>query len=277
MKRVAAALTFLVATACGAWAQGHSAEPAPRGANTNATGASALVTPEPMARLHADGKGWRLDQAKVIDPTRPRVLLIGDSILNGYFPAIAKALEGKAYVDAWITAACQATPQLDAQIAQVLAHGPYDIIHFNMGLHGWPKGRIPEGQFEPLTKMLVENLRRGAPTATLIWASTTPVTAKAKPVLDSEINPIILEHNRMAAQVMRQLHVPIEDLYGVLSSHLDLARGDQFHWRPEGTELLAQAVTKSLLEELTRRSGRAPKSQAKAGESGRALRQHRPG
>lgn len=25
-------------------------------------------------RLHADGKGWRLDQARITDPTRPRVL-----------------------------------------------------------------------------------------------------------------------------------------------------------------------------------------------------------
>jgi hypothetical protein len=35
-------------------------------------------------RLHADGKGWRVDRAKIVAPKRPRVLLIGDSILNGY-------------------------------------------------------------------------------------------------------------------------------------------------------------------------------------------------
>ncbi len=46
-----------------------------------------LYAAEPAAetdpRLHADGKGWRLDKANITDPTRPRVLLIGDSILNG--------------------------------------------------------------------------------------------------------------------------------------------------------------------------------------------------
>lgn len=32
-------------------------------------------------RLHSDGKGWKLNQATIKDPKRPRVLLIGDSIL----------------------------------------------------------------------------------------------------------------------------------------------------------------------------------------------------
>lgn len=35
-------------------------------------------------RLHSDGKGWKLNQATIKDPKRPRVLLIGESILSGY-------------------------------------------------------------------------------------------------------------------------------------------------------------------------------------------------
>lgn len=42
----------------------------------------AVVT-ETDARLQAEVKGWRLYRAKVTDPKRPRVLLIGDSILTG--------------------------------------------------------------------------------------------------------------------------------------------------------------------------------------------------
>ncbi len=55
---------------------------------------------ETDTRLHADGKGWRVDRAKISDAKRPRVLLIGDSILNGYLKAVVPELEGKAYVDA---------------------------------------------------------------------------------------------------------------------------------------------------------------------------------
>jgi hypothetical protein len=202
---------------------------------------------EADARLHSDGKGWGLDQAKIEDPKRPRVLLIGDSILNGYLKPVAAALAGRAYVDAWVNPYHQASGNLDQMIADVLSHGPYDVIHFNMGLHGWQKGRIPEGQFEPLTRKLVETLRKGAPKARLIWASSTPVTTKGKPgEADAEINPVILEHNRMAAGVMKELGIPVDDLYGVLAPHLDLARGDQFHWKPEGYVLLSASVVKAV-------------------------------
>jgi len=203
---------------------------------------------ETDTRLHSDGKGWRLEQANIEDPKRPRVLLIGDSILNGYLKPVTAALDGKAYVDAWVNPYTQSSYKLDEMVAEVLAHGPYDVIHFNMGLHGWQKGRIPEGQFEPLTKKLVEDLRKGAPKAKLIWASTTPVTTKGKPgELDAEINPIIIEHNRMAAKVMSELNLPVDDLYAVMLPHIDLARGDQFHWKPEGYELMKHSVVECLM------------------------------
>ncbi|MCX7047657.1 MAG: SGNH/GDSL hydrolase family protein [Candidatus Sumerlaeota bacterium] len=213
--------------------------------------AAPVAPAETDARLRSDGKGWRLDQAKIGDPTRPRVLLMGDSILNGYLPTVVKALDGKAYVDAWVNPYCQASFQLDRMIAEVLAKGPYDVIHFNMGLHGWQKGRIPEGQFEPLTRQLVENLRKGAPKAKLIWASSTPVTVKGKPTeLDPEINPVIIEHNRMAAKVMKEMDVPVNDFYALLAPKLELARGDQFHWTAPGYKILADALVAQIVKEL---------------------------
>lgn len=205
-------------------------------------------------RLHADGAGWRLQKAKIENPALPRVLLMGDSILNGYLPAVTKALEGKAYVDAWVTPTNQGDKSLPRQIEEVLAQGPYDVIHFNLGLHGWQKGRIPEGQYEPLTHAMVQAFKKFAPKAKLIWASTTPVTKQDHPgELDPEINPTIVEHNAMAAKVMKEEGVPIDDLGALMMPHLDLARGDRFHWKPEGTALLAKQVSETLLKALERK------------------------
>jgi lysophospholipase L1-like esterase len=205
-------------------------------------------------RLHADGKNWRLQKVIVEDPSRPRVLLVGDSILNGYLGGVQKALEGKAYVDAWVTPTSQGDKSLPRQISEVLAQGPYDIIHFNLGLHGWQKGRIPEGQFEPLTHAMVQAFKQNAPRAVLIWASTTPVTKQDHPgELDPEINPIIVEHNAMAAKVMKEEGVPIDDLNSLMVQHLDLARGDRFHWKPEGTALLTKQVSDTLTKALADR------------------------
>lgn len=215
-----------------------------------ADGPGLPATRESDARLQADGKGWRLDKAKVIDATRPRVLLIGDSILNGYLKSTTKALEGKAYVDAWVNPYCQ-SEHLNKLLAEVLEQGPYDVVHFNMGLHGWQKGRIKEGTFQPLTRAYVEVIRAKLPKAKIIWASSTPVTVKGKPTeLDPEINPIIVEHNRLAAEVMKELNVPVNDFYAALAPRLELARGDQFHWKGEAYERLRALAVESVLREL---------------------------
>jgi hypothetical protein len=201
-------------------------------------------------RLHADGKGWKLYKAEIADPHRPRVLLIGDSILGGYMELVIASLKGKAYVDCWVNPYCQ-SEYLNTVLADVLSNGPYDVIHFNMGLHGWQKGRIKDGTFEPLTKAYVQVIRAKLPQAKIIWASSTPVTVKGKPTeLDAEINTTIIEHNRMAAKAMAELNVPVNDFYALLVPKLELARGDQFHWKPEAYQILAKAVTDSALREL---------------------------
>lgn len=220
----------------------------PLAASADASKSSSAT--EVDSRLHADGHGWRLDKAKVTDPDRPRVLLIGDSILNGYLKQVTAALDGKVYVDAWVNPYYQ-SEHVNKLLAEVLEHGPYDVVHFNMGLHGWQKGRIKDDTFEPLTKAYVETLKAKLPTATLIWASSTPVTTTDKPIgLEPEINPIIIEHNRMATKVMAEMNVPVNDFYSLLIDKIELARGDRFHWTTPAYDLLARMVVESVLREL---------------------------
>ncbi|MDZ4402445.1 SGNH/GDSL hydrolase family protein [Prosthecobacter sp.] len=208
---------------------------------------------ETDARLHADGQGWKLDKAKITDPKLPRVLLIGDSIVGGYRKATIAALEGKAYVDVWANPYCQ-SEHTNKVLADVLMHGPYDVVHFNMGLHGWQEGRIKPGTYEPLTKTYVEVIKTKLPNAKLIWASSTPVTVKDKPAnLDPEVNPVIIEHNRMAAKVMAEMQVPVNDFYSVLVDQRALARGDRFHWTAPAYSLLADMCIESILKALPKR------------------------
>lgn len=210
---------------------------------------------EPDQRLHADGPGWSLDQAKIVDANRPRVLLIGDSILNGYKKQVISSLEGKAYVDAWVNPHHQSENLNKVLLPAVLANGPYEVVHFNMGLHGWTEGRIVDGTFEPLTKGYVQMLRDKLPKARLVWASSTPVTTRGKPSdlqFEPMINPIIIEHNRMAAKVMAEMKVPVNDFYALLSGKLKLAKGDRFHWTGAAYKLLGESATKSVLRALAR-------------------------
>jgi hypothetical protein len=165
---------------------------------------------------------------------------------------VLASLKGKAYVDAWVNPYNQ-SEHYNKLLGEVLDRGPYDVVHFNMGLHGWQPGRIKEGTFEPLTRAYVAVLREKLPKAKLIWASSTPVTARGKPAdLDPEVNPVIVEHNRMAAKVMAEMNVPVNDFYALLVGKRDLARGDRFHWTPPAYGLLARAATASVLRELGR-------------------------
>lgn len=238
---------LLLAAALAVCGQTEAADPPPAGAATPAR--------ESDARLHADGKGWRLDQAKITDPARPRVLLIGDSILNGYLKQASALLHGQAYVDAWVNPYHQ-SEHLNKLLAEVLAHGPYDVVHFNMGLHGWQEGRIKPGTFEPLTRAYVDVLRAKLPQARLIWASSTPVTRQDHPAdLEPDIDPVIVEHNRLAAAVMAERNIPVNDFYSLLVNKRAWARGDRFHWTAPAYDLLAKTVAESVLRELARGQG----------------------
>lgn len=125
--------------------------------------------------MHVDGpQGWGVREAKVKNPNLPRVLLIGDCILNGYLATVVHELEGKANVDAWVNPSQQASEGLHDNLRDILGSHNYAVIHFNMGLHGWAKSGIPDGQFIPLTRKLLETLRTNAPNARLIWATRLP-------------------------------------------------------------------------------------------------------
>ena len=211
-------------------------------------------------RVQSDGKAWGVNKAVVADTTRPRVLLIGDSILNGYANTVIRRLSGKAYVDYWVTPACQ-SEGFNKMLAVVLTNGPYEVIHINLGLHGFQKDRVVKGQtekqpripmdqFEPLTKAFVEVMRKTNPQGKIIWASTTQISLRDKPAeLDPQSNPIIVEHNRLAAKVMTEMNVPINDLYALMIKHLDLKQND-FHWKDAAKKIQGDAVADSVLKLL---------------------------
>jgi hypothetical protein len=222
-----------------------------------ASQAASPVAPKSNSQrgLKAVSGGWGFRPAKQHHPGRPRVLLIGDSICSQYSRPVIARLGERADVDVWVTPKNLASKELAEQLRAVLAQGPYDVIHFNIGLHGWPAGRIPQGQYRPLLERYVGIYQERAPEATLIWASTTTIgLSKAQPdQLDPVNNPTIIRRNRMAAEVMRARGIGINDLYALADRHGDLKR-DRFHWNQRGVELLADAVAARIKEALEIRS-----------------------
>jgi len=222
---------------------------APAGSNANPV--AAMAQQKPKLQL-AEG-AWQFYPAASRHPGRSRVLLIGDSIVNGYRSNVIKALGDTVDVDVWLTPLHENSPQLHSDLQAVLRQGPYDVIHFNIGLHGWEAGSIPEGRYVPLMKEYISILRKEAPQAKLIWASSTPVTEPGKPELNRQINPTIAERNSLAAEVMLKNGIAVDDLYSLIVGKLDLSAGDRFHWKPESYKILSEAVATQIRAKLPSR------------------------
>jgi hypothetical protein len=196
------------------------------------------------------GGHWGVQYATITDPSLPRVLLIGDSIANGYGARVAEQLKGRANVDLWLTPEWL-SPDLDRQAAKIVSRYPYKIIHFNeSGLHAWAPGRVPDGQYGPRMRAYIAVLKKAAPQAKLIWASTTPVTVLGHPTEISKLNNLISKRNALCKSIMKGNNIQVDDLYKVMIHRLSLARGDRFHWDRDGYQILANTVAKSILSFL---------------------------
>lgn len=157
----------------------------------------------------------------VDDPGLPRVLLIGDSISEGYTFPVRQALRGKANVHRIATNARHSRRGLSL-LDTWLGDGNWDVVHFNFGLHDvsrtYPvngvkvahdQTRVPPDEYGRNLREVVARLR--ATGAVTIWASTTAVPPR--PPGPGRRNEDVVRYNRVAANVMRELGVPVNDLY----------------------------------------------------------------
>lgn len=117
------------------------------------------------------------------------------------------------------------------------------------------EGRIPEGKYSELLTEYVAVLKEKAPDAELIWGSTTQVHERDQQELSKEINPTIVRRNEMAAAVMGDERVTVNDLYGLMKDKLHFVRGDRFHWEPAGYEIMGKRIVMVIDDALTNAVG----------------------
>ncbi len=200
----------------------------------------------------------------------PRVLLIGDSISIGYTLAVRAQLAGKANVHRPATN-CGPTIRGLESIDQWLSTGgaekKWDVIHFNWGLHDLKymdaAGKMPtkldpaDPQFHHQVspddyrknlETLVARLQKTG--AKLIWCSTTPVPEGSA----GRVVGDVLVYNQIASEVMRKAGgIEVDDLYSfALPKLAEIQLPANVHYTPEGYSVLAQQVSRSILEALGR-------------------------
>ncbi len=189
----------------------------------------------------------------------PRVLLIGDSISGDYVGPVQKILKGKAVVIRGENGGPSTAGQ--EALDKLLADGPWDIIHFNWGLHDmtW-QFRMPAAdrgidRYAARLEQLVQRLEKTG--AKLIWATTTPWCPETYDYVKQRFNRELrftAEDERQwreaALAVMKRHDVEVNDLHALLLPNLRdyLRRPDDIHFNAKGSETMARQIA-TLIEE----------------------------
>lgn len=185
-------------------------------------------------------------------PGLPRVLLIGDSISIGYTLPVRDALKGKANVHR-PPGNCSSTGYGLTKIDEWLGTGKWDVIHFNFGLHDAklpPEGvrHAPPDVYEKNLRRLVQRMK--ATGAKLIWATTTPVPRGGNLAPNRRFDDIG-KYNAIAAKVMAENGVAIDDLNAAITPHLEnVGRSNDVHFSEEGYRILGAFVARSVTAAL---------------------------
>jgi acyl-CoA thioesterase-1 len=191
----------------------------------------------------------------------PRVLIIGDSISQGYHKTVVKELQGKAIVTR-IAQNGEWTGTGVKKLDDWLGDTEWDVIHFNFGLwdmYGWPyheEDRSPKAYRKRLDK-IVKRLKETD--AKLIWATTTPACPepevtmlrrwKTEVIIAPELEQQYLD---AATRVMKKHEVRVNDLHALIKPELEdyAVAPNNVHFTAEGSEILGKQVAEQILRAL---------------------------
>ena len=170
----------------------------------------------------------------------PRVLLVGDSICQGYQGKVRAKLEGKANVTYWASSYCVTSPGYLRLLAFYLDEAKYDVVHFNNGLHSC---ETPIADYAKAYRAALQLIRKKQPDAKIVWASSTPInTQDARADKVAALNAAA----RRAAESVGD--VAANDLYSLVNP---LERKsywvDTHHYTDAGYELLASQVVEKVV------------------------------
>ena len=180
----------------------------------------------------------------------PRVLLIGNSITQGYYPVVETNLKGKAYVARYTSSRGIIDPVLFNDIKNLITHHKFDVIHFNNGLHGI---QYDSAQYEKGLKKLVRLLEKNGQGAKLIGATSTRVLPGYSGWKSDELNlKMVLTRNEIMLRICHEKGIGVDDLFEVTVDHPEMYSKDKIHYNEIGYQALGQQVTSSLQNKLTR-------------------------
>ena len=199
---------------------------------------------------------WTISYAfNTQDKKAPRVLLIGDSICNGYQPALRERLAEKANVSFWASSYCITHPQY-MEMLDVILRGPKpQIVLLNNGLH------TPQKEDFVIWKAaygkVIAFLRAKLPSARIIIVNSTPMKEDATGYVDSI--------NKATKEVASDEKLELLDLHALCAPwNREELWTDRFHFKPQGKMMQAEFLSEVILSHLPAAAAKAATPQESA-------------
>lgn len=171
----------------------------------------------------------------------PRVLLIGDSITNGYQEIVREALRGKYYVDYIATSYTLNSGLFFKLIVNYINNNKYDVIHLNQGLHGFS---MSKKTYKEKLKKLISKIPNSS---NIIFAESTIVKKPGNRIIDKKWGKKLEERNGSVNELAKEMNLSINHLYEV-SKNIpnDLRNEDGVHYLFGGYQILAKEVVSAI-------------------------------
>ena len=174
---------------------------------------------------------------------KPRALLVGDSITQGYFGRVEKQVKGKMYCARLTTSASVADPSFLQQLDSVLKGYTYKVIHLNNGLHGFG---YTEEEYQAGYQKAIELIKNRQPHATIICALTTPL----KPGSSKDpLNPRVDIRNKYVREIAQKSGLLVNNLHKPMQAHPEYYR-DPYHYKGKAIDIQARQVAAVLMGQL---------------------------
>lgn len=176
----------------------------------------------------------------------PRILLIGDSITNGYQSFVRKKLEGVCYVDYVSTSYAIDNPFYSQLIINFVKNSTYDLIHFNHGLHGY---HLSDKSFEKRIRKLIDTI--SSKTTTFTIANITCINKPGNKKPHSGWMKRVIERNAIFDSIAKEKGFEIDNLYDVSKEMLVSNRfEDGTHYIESGYDILSSKVSQFIKDNL---------------------------
>ena len=173
----------------------------------------------------------------------PRVLLVGDSITDGYNEMVRESLRGVCYVDHMATSYSVDNNIYGTLCKEFFNNSHYDVIHFNHGLHG--KGMSRETYKEGLRIILADRKEK------IVITTSTVVKEKDSEKIDESWLLKLSERNCAVKELADEYGYFVDDLFSVSLEIPDENRNpDGYHYKKEGYARLAESVVSSIKKAL---------------------------